>query len=253
MRLAPDYHRQNSADSSSSSCSNMTTQQSHETKPCPSPEQISQSEHCTYTVTSSGKSRCHFSEQRSHIMSEFVPNCHCQPLCNGQPRTPRPRSLECKRRPSSQDDGFLEMPETESDQTNSTVVSPVISVEENQDDETVTIHSMSQISRSPSLTSSCSLSLPPHITGPGGGQMRSLRLFFNDSACTCGQLVVASRESQYKILHFHHGGLDRLATVLQEWNFLLHSPQPSAADQALLPYRHFMVCRAFSLEDWSQV
>ena len=73
--------------------------------------------------------------------------------------------------------------------------------------------------------------------------MRSLRLFFNDSACTCGQLVVASRESQYKILHFHHGGLDRLATVLQEWNFLLHIPQPSAADQALLPYRHFMVCR----------
>jgi len=170
MRLAPDYHRQNSADSSSSSCSNMTTQQSHETKPCPSPEQISQSEHCTYTVTSSGKSRCHFSEQRSHVMSEFVPNCHCQPLCNGQPRTPRPRSLECKRRPSSQDDGFLEMPETESDQTNITVVSPVISVEENQDDETVTIHSMSQISRSPSLTSSCSLSLPPHITGPGGGK-----------------------------------------------------------------------------------
>lgn len=75
------------------------------------------------------------------------------------------------------------------------------------------------------------------------GQMRSLRLFFNDSACTCGQLVVASRESQYKILHFHHGGLDRLATVLQDWNFLLHSPQLSAADQSQLPYRHFMVCR----------
>lgn len=77
--------------------------------------------------------------------------------------------------------------------------------------------------------------------------MRSLRLFFNDSACTCGQLVVASRESQYKILHFHHGGLDRLATLLQEWNFLLHSPQPSAADQSLLPYRHFMVCRCAHL------
>ncbi|XP_067006037.2 TBC1 domain family member 16 [Anabrus simplex] len=72
-------------------------------------------------------------------------------------------------------------------------------------------------------------------------QMRSLRLFFNDAACTCGQLVVASRESQYKILHFHHGGLDHLAKVLQEWNFLLHSPQPSVDDT--LPYRHFMVCR----------
>lgn len=170
MRLAPDYQRRNSADSSSSGCSNMTTQQSHETKPCLTPEQISQSEHCTYTLTSSGKPRCHFSEQRSHITSEFAPNCQCQSLCNGQPRTSRPRSLECKRRPSSQDDGFLEMPEIDSDQTNSTVVSPVICVEENQDDETVTIHSMSQISRSPSLTSSCSLSLPPNITGPGGGK-----------------------------------------------------------------------------------
>lgn len=72
-------------------------------------------------------------------------------------------------------------------------------------------------------------------------QMRSLRLFFNDTECTCGQLVVASRESQYKILHFHHGGLDRLAKVLQEWSFLLHADQPSAEDT--LPYRHFMVCR----------
>lgn len=44
-------------------------------------------------------------------------------------------------------------------------------------------------------------------------QMRSLRLFFNDNNCTSGQLVVASRESQYKILHFHYGGLDHLAQV----------------------------------------
>lgn len=54
-------------------------------------------------------------------------------------------------------------------------------------------------------------------------QMRSLRLFFNDNSCTCGQLVVASRESQYKILHFHHGGLDHLAQVLHQWHSLLHS------------------------------
>lgn len=54
-------------------------------------------------------------------------------------------------------------------------------------------------------------------------QMRSLRLFFSDSNCTCGQLVVASRESQYKILHFHHGGLDHLAQVLHQWHSLLHS------------------------------
>lgn len=46
-------------------------------------------------------------------------------------------------------------------------------------------------------------------------QMRSLRLFFNDNNCTSGQLVIASRESQYKILHFHYGGLDHLAQVIK--------------------------------------
>ncbi|NXD41762.1 TBC16 protein, partial [Copsychus sechellarum] len=51
------------------------------------------------------------------------------------------------------------------------------------------------------------------------GQMRSLRLFFSDEDCTCGQLVVASRESQYKIFHFHHGGLDKLSEVFQQWKY----------------------------------
>ncbi|NXJ16573.1 TBC16 protein, partial [Odontophorus gujanensis] len=51
------------------------------------------------------------------------------------------------------------------------------------------------------------------------GQMRSLRLFFSDEACTCGQLVVASRESQYKIFHFHHGGLDKVSEVFQQWKY----------------------------------
>lgn len=39
----------------------------------------------------------------------------------------------------------------------------------------------------------------------------------SDDACTSGQLVIASRESQYKILHFHHAGLDKLADVFQQW------------------------------------
>ena len=52
--------------------------------------------------------------------------------------------------------------------------------------------------------------------------MRSLRLFFNDEACTSGQLVIISRESQYKVLHFHHGGLDRLAQILHQWHSSLH-------------------------------
>lgn len=33
-----------------------------------------------------------------------------------------------------------------------------------------------------------------------------------------GQVVIASRESQYKILHFHHGGLDKLAEIFEDWN-----------------------------------
>lgn len=31
--------------------------------------------------------------------------------------------------------------------------------------------------------------------------------------------MVASRESQYKIFHFHHGGLDKLSEVFQRWKF----------------------------------
>lgn len=68
-------------------------------------------------------------------------------------------------------------------------------------------------------------------------EMRSLRLFYSDEACTSGQLVLASRESQYKILHFHHGGLERLTPVLRDWAFLRPSTDSS------LPYSHFMVCR----------
>lgn len=78
-------------------------------------------------------------------------------------------------------------------------------------------------------------------------QMRSLRLFFNDENCTSGQLVIASRESQYKILHFHHGGLDHLAQVLHQWHCLLHNiklaPGPIGHEEHNLPYRQFMVCR----------
>ncbi|KAL1497849.1 hypothetical protein ABEB36_008736 [Hypothenemus hampei] len=78
--------------------------------------------------------------------------------------------------------------------------------------------------------------------------MRSLRLFFNDNSCTCGQLVVASRESQYKILHFHYGGLDHLAQVLHQWHSILHSIKSTKGSDENLPYRHFMVCRPEVLE-----
>lgn len=31
--------------------------------------------------------------------------------------------------------------------------------------------------------------------------------------------MVASRESQYKVFHFHHGGLDKLSDVFQRWKY----------------------------------
>uniref|UniRef100_A0A5F8GGX4 TBC1 domain family member 16 n=1 Tax=Monodelphis domestica TaxID=13616 RepID=A0A5F8GGX4_MONDO len=50
----------------------------------------------------------------------------------------------------------------------------------------------------------------------------------SDEACTSGQLVVASRESQYKIFHFHHGGLDKLSEVFQQWK---HCTETHLKDQ----------------------
>lgn len=43
-------------------------------------------------------------------------------------------------------------------------------------------------------------------------------MFYSDPDNTIGQIVIASRESQYKILHFHHGGLDKLAEIFQDWS-----------------------------------
>lgn len=58
------------------------------------------------------------------------------------------------------------------------------------------------------------------------GKMRSLRLFYCDDTSPItngsGQLVIASCESQYKVLHFHNGGLDRLIEILNEWNLFAY-------------------------------
>ncbi|XP_042888521.1 TBC1 domain family member 16-like isoform X2 [Penaeus japonicus] len=73
-------------------------------------------------------------------------------------------------------------------------------------------------------------------------QCRSLRLFFSDREHTCGQLVIASQESQYKIFHFHHGGLDKLASVFEDWNFLV-KPQDEEVKSVDSALKQFMVCR----------
>ncbi|XP_032097329.1 TBC1 domain family member 16 isoform X1 [Sapajus apella] len=73
------------------------------------------------------------------------------------------------------------------------------------------------------------------------GHMRSLRLFFSDEACTSGQLVVASRESQYKVFHFHHGGLDKLSDVFQQWQYCT---EMRLQDQQVAPEK---TCMQFSI------
>uniref|UniRef100_A0A2R8N5M1 TBC1 domain family member 16 n=1 Tax=Callithrix jacchus TaxID=9483 RepID=A0A2R8N5M1_CALJA len=73
------------------------------------------------------------------------------------------------------------------------------------------------------------------------GHMRSLRLFFSDEACTSGQLVVASRESQYKVFHFHHGGLDKLSDVFQQWKYCT---EMQLKDQQVAPEK---TCMQFSI------
>lgn len=76
------------------------------------------------------------------------------------------------------------------------------------------------------------------------GHTKSLRLFFSDRDHTCGQLVIASRESQYKILHFHHGGLDKLAAVFEDWNFLVKpGDEENVEGDASLALKQFLVCR----------
>lgn len=72
------------------------------------------------------------------------------------------------------------------------------------------------------------------------GQMRSLRLLFSNRECTSGQLVIASRESQYKIFHFHHGGLEKLAPVLGDFDFLTWGTKTKNEN---CPYDHFSVSK----------
>ncbi|XP_078467133.1 TBC1 domain family member 16 [Lampetra planeri] len=72
------------------------------------------------------------------------------------------------------------------------------------------------------------------------GHMRSLRLFFSEEGGSSGHFVIASRESQYKVFHFHCGGLDRLADVFQRWKCCtLASPTHQVSDSR--SYLHFCV------------
>ena len=47
--------------------------------------------------------------------------------------------------------------------------------------------------------------------------MKAVKLFLTDKDDTSGQLVISSLENQYKVFHFHHSGLDKLAKIFNLW------------------------------------
>ncbi|WKY14334.1 hypothetical protein Q1695_000127 [Nippostrongylus brasiliensis] len=74
------------------------------------------------------------------------------------------------------------------------------------------------------------------------GKMRSMRLFYSNADRTSGQLVIASLDSHYKILHFHHGGLDKLAQLFEQWSAVkaksVKNGSPSPHDD-----KHLFICQ----------
>ena len=51
------------------------------------------------------------------------------------------------------------------------------------------------------------------------GEMKSLKLFFDEEDASSGQFVVGNHENHYKVFHFHHGGLNRVNQILQDWHW----------------------------------
>ncbi|KAK6047790.1 hypothetical protein COOONC_14705 [Cooperia oncophora] len=74
------------------------------------------------------------------------------------------------------------------------------------------------------------------------GKMRSMRLFYSNSDCTSGQLVIASKDSHYKILHFHHGGLDKLAQLFEQWSAVKAKSVKNGSPSPLND-KHLLICQ----------
>ncbi|KAK0397483.1 hypothetical protein QR680_002142 [Steinernema hermaphroditum] len=81
----------------------------------------------------------------------------------------------------------------------------------------------------------------PSLFSVNLGKMRSMRLFYSNPECTCGQLVIASPDSQYKILHFHHGGMDKLAQLFEQWN-VVKTKSVKDGSPSPMPDRHLLIC-----------
>ncbi|KAF7635438.1 Rab-GAP TBC domain-containing protein [Meloidogyne graminicola] len=74
------------------------------------------------------------------------------------------------------------------------------------------------------------------------GKMRSMRVFYSNFERTSGQLVIASHDSQYKIFHFHHDGLDKLAIIFERWNAVKAKSAGNDSPSVSGPDRHLLIC-----------
>ncbi|XP_071965030.1 TBC1 domain family member 16-like isoform X2 [Antedon mediterranea] len=108
----------------------------------------------------------------------------------------------------------------------------------------------------PSNYVSYSTDSPSHSQGQGSardqlcgvfsvdlGEMRSLRLFFSDKEERNGQFVIASQESQYKVLHFHHSGLGKLAEILGDWKYAVRNTLKNADEETNRLCQKFSIVR----------
>lgn len=84
------------------------------------------------------------------------------------------------------------------------------------------------------------------------GDMKSIRLFFDDSNDGSGHLAVISKENHYKVLHFHCGGLKKISKILQTLNIFILTTTNSTTTSKGSYYEHFQICQyvnlLFSLE-----
>lgn len=70
-------------------------------------------------------------------------------------------------------------------------------------------------------------------------EMKTLKIFYEKDDVTCGQLVIGNHESHYKVFHFHHGGLDRITQILEQWDWCSRVNEP--VDQEELRRKTFNV------------
>lgn len=66
----------------------------------------------------------------------------------------------------------------------------------------------------------------PEVFNVDLSEMKTLRLFYEQEDPTCGQLVIGNYENHYKVFHFHHGGLDRITQILQDWIWCSQDSNP---------------------------